>query len=239
MRALIALALASFSGVCFAEWRPTTINWYCSPNGVEQLCSLEAIGDPPASLPANPEATGYYRVLKGRTAGQGTPLATMPFTMPCASLGPFLRCYGENVLRLGVNVRTAIDYTTAPTTAINIFIDTPTKLFDWDGDGSITANNEGLMLLRVLLGFRGAAISDGIALASGRTADSVEQAVIMGVWNGWFQFIAPSEVPLALREGILFQRCLLGLRGDALIAGITAQAASGIEAQCDRLLAIE
>jgi hypothetical protein len=191
------------------------------------------------NLPANPEATGYYRVLKGRTAGLGTPLATVPVTMRCAPLGTFLRCYGENVLKLGANVRTSIDYTIAPTTGINIYIDTPTKLFDWDGDGVITADKEGLMLLRALLGFRGAAISTGIALTGGRTTDSVEQAVIMGVWNGWFQFVAPTEVPLALREGVLFQRCLLGLRGAALTAGVTAQAASAIEAQCDRLLAVE
>jgi hypothetical protein len=238
----IAIALALLSGTTYVQsqaWQPPTIRWYCAPNGVQQLCSLEAIGDPPASLPVNPVATGYYRVLKGRTAGQGTPLMTAPFEMPCALLGPFLRCYGENLLRLCANVRTSIDYTIAPTTAINIYIDTPSKLFDWDGDGAITADKEGVMLLRALLGFRGNAITQGIALAGGRTAESVEQAVIVGVWNGWFQFIAPNEVPLALREGVLFQRCVSGLRGAALTAGVTTQAAAGIEAQCDKLLAIE
>jgi hypothetical protein len=229
-----------FSSVAIAQtpWATDSIRWFCDPAGVEQLCTLEVIGPTPAGLPVGAQATGTLRVLKGRTAGQGLPLQTVPITLPCTIIGSITRCFVVGALRLGVNVRTALS-DTLNTLTINIYSDLPGKLFDWDGDGVISADKEGLMLLRGLLGFNGAAISDGITLTNGRTAITAEQAVYMGVHNSWFQFIAPAEVPKPLREGLLFQRCVLGLRGAPLTAGLTDAAAAGIGTQCDSLLASE
>jgi hypothetical protein len=235
----VTLGFVGFAGMAGAQtWVTDSIRWFCDPEAGGTVCALEVLGPSAAGFTTDIEAYGSIQVLKGRTPGQGSRLITVPVALPCTLLGATTRCFSTNVIRLEANVQIATS-DTLNALAINVYSSSAGKLFDWDGDGAITADKEGLMLSRGLMGLNGSAISDGITLTNGRTAVTAEQAVYMGVRNGWFQFVAPTEVPKALREGLLFYRCMLGLRGAALTSGLTDVAATGIEAQCDKLLASE
>ncbi len=236
----VTLGLIGFAGVASAQtpWVTDSIRWYCDAEAGGTVCALEALGPTAAGFTTDVEAYGSIVVLKGRTPGQGSRLITVPIVLPCTLLGASTRCFSTNVIRLEANVQAATS-DTLNALKINVFSNTAGKLFDWDGDGAITAEKEGLMLSRALIGINGPAISEGITLTNGRTAATAEQAVYNGVRNGWFQFVDPAQVPTALREGLLFYRCALGLRGAALTSGLTEAAAAGIEAQCDKLLASE
>lgn len=95
------------------------------------------------------------------------------------------------------------------------------------------------MLLRYLMGFQPAAVTAGIAFTNGRTASAAYDQLKLGTWMGWFQFINPSQYPVPLREGLLFQRCLAGLRGAQLVQGVSGADATTATSQCLKLVAIE
>jgi hypothetical protein len=241
----VASAALTFSFVALVplakavDWTPSSIDWNCAnqSNG-DTLCSLVARGTKPSSV-ANPtEAKGWYRIIKSRTIGTGLPLITIPVTLKCANLpGTQIECRADNEVRLAPGVHPV--YGGPDSTLLTIYADNPSRLFDWDGDGQISYDREGVMMLRFLLGFRDARVTQGIPLAGGRTPDSVNQAVYMGFLNGWFDFITPGSPLTTMREGLLFERCLRGLRGSALTNGIRGANASTVGARCDALLAIE
>jgi hypothetical protein len=239
---LLALSGSLMSGLVSAQttWTPFAIDWYCSPQASgKTLCSLVAFGEIPAGRTLPLTASGWYRTLKGSAVGSGLPLATVPIALPCIKIEPiYIQCSANNTLELGAGVRYAISGS-SNTTSLNIYIDTPSVLFDWDGDGQITATREGLMLARVLLGFKGAAVTQGIPFTNGKVATDAEQAVIVGIYNGWFSFLNPSDVPKPLREGLIFQRCILGVTGAALVSGIPNADAISVQTQCNKLRAIE
>lgn len=222
------------------QWNPYTIDWYCSQqqNG-DTLCTLIAFGDQPAGFNCPGDASGYYRILKGRTLGQGLPLMIAPVKLPCTCVPPqYMQCTASDLVRLAPGITPVIDPAGA-STSMNIYSGTAGPLFDLDGDGSLSANKEGLMLLRFLLGFKPAAVTAGITFTNGRTASAAYDQLKLGSWMGWFQFINPTQYPVPLREGLLFQRCLAGLRGAQLVQGVSGADATTATSQCLKLVSIE
>jgi hypothetical protein len=234
--------LSSFASAQQATepWNPPSITWFCGlqPAG-ETLCFLVARGPGPTTLQPPTEATAWIRILKGRTIGDGQTLLVSQIKLACGNVvAGTIECRSGNEVRLEPGVKPA--YGTSPdTTTLNIYSDTPGPLFDWNGDGRITSDGEGIMLLRSLLGFRGAQVSAGISLTNGATADSAELAVYQGIQNGWFKLIAPTQAINATNEAIVFQRCALGLRGAALVTGVAGVDPAAVSAKCDALLAIQ
>jgi hypothetical protein len=232
---LLALIFTGYipSAMASADWQPTTINWSCAvqPNS-EQLCSLSVSGTEPAGITGSPQASGKYRIHKGNVAAQGAVLATIPFTIDCTRIAPStLTCVGNNLLRLGVGVTPTID-NSLRTTAFSISHFDPSLLFDWNEDGLQTAAAEGVIALRYLAGFRGNPLVDGITLSAGVTAAAIEQAASLGELNEWYSFGDAANGAAA--SGLIFLRCMLGLRGVALTTGVT-NASSIVDDKCTQL----
>lgn len=225
--------------VTYVPWTPTIVNWFCSARATGNACTLFAYGE--QLSPGTGSLQGYapYKVLKGRTAGAGLAIATGIAVINCDRIAPtHLQCTATDqvVLAPGIIPLTA---STGGAATLNIYSSTPGPLFDWDGDGRISADKEGLLLLRFLMGFSGSALTQGVPLAAGKTPETVYAAIAAGVINGWFDFVAPGQVPSAVREGAMFERCLLGLRGTALTAGVRNVDATAATTRCNALVAIE
>jgi hypothetical protein len=203
-------------------WQPTTADWFCPPqNTDETLCTLVADGLLPSGVATPTTGTAIYRILKGRVLGVGQVLLTSQVDLKCFLPTPtLLRCYAENAIKLGPGV-SPVYGVSPPTTTLTIYSQTPSILFDWDGDGRMTSDREGLMALRYLLGFRGASVIQGIPLSNGKTSVSVERDIVMAQANGWLSF-SGNVAPLTQTDGILFERCLRGLRGTELVASLSA-----------------
>jgi hypothetical protein len=241
IRALLSTSLALIfagyipSSAATIDWQPTTINWACAvqPNN-EQLCSLSVSGNEPAGITGSPQASGKYRIHKGSVAAQGAVLATIPFTIDCTRIAPnTLTCVGNNLLRLGAGVTPTID-NSLRTTAFSISHFDPSLLFDWNEDGLQTGAAEGMIALRYLAGFRGNSLVEGITLSAGVNAATIEQAANLGELNEWYRFGDAANG--ATGSGVIFLRCMLGLRGVALAAGVT-NASSLIDDKCAQLTA--
>lgn len=94
---------------------------------------------------------------------------------------------------------------------------------DLDEDGQVSAETDGLLMLRAMLGFSGNILATGIANLN--TPIAVERAY------GRYQALANSGaldvdgdgVVSALTDGLLLLRSMLGLTGSALTAGATGQ----------------
>jgi hypothetical protein len=221
-------------------WSPDAMDWYCATqSNNETLCSLIAEGPLPAGLSTPITATATYRVLKGRTLGSGVPLLTSKVTMSCQKLSSgTLRCGAPDEVKLASGVKIVFGVS-PPTTVLNIYTDNPTVLFDWDGDGQITAERERVMLQRYLMGFRGDTVTASIPLAADKTSQSVNDAIAMGIRNEWFEFIAPGKPLRATQEGAIFNRCTRGLRGADLVSTVKTATAAAATAKCNAIMAIE
>ena len=223
----------------YGPWTPTYVNWYCSARGDGNYCTLFAYGEQLAVTTGPLQAYAGYQVLKGRSAGYGLPLVKAIAVMNCDRIAPtHVQCIATDAVKLAPGV-IPLTSTTGGAATLNVYLPTPGPLFDWDGDGRISADREGLLLLRYLLGFKGASLTLGITLATGKTGDSVYADIAAGVTNGWFEFATPGQPALALREGALFQRCLSGLRGTALTAGFGTVNATTATTRCNALVSLE
>ncbi|MGL5002217.1 MAG: hypothetical protein ACRDAM_04695, partial [Casimicrobium sp.] len=164
----------------------------------------------------------------------GPVIVTIPFKTNCTKTTSSLICIAKDVLKLGAGV-TPVYNNSLRTTGISIHGSVPSILFDWNGDGEQTADAEGLLLIRFLAGFRGSALVKNVPLAAGKTEDDIEQAIIMGWYNGWYDFTGDiTKTPLATREGLIFSRCLGGKSGNALTAGLLPLT-TAIEQKCNEL----
>ena len=225
--------------VQYGPWTPTYVNWYCSARGDGNYCTLFAYGEQLGVTTGPLQAYAAYQVLKGRSAGYGLPLVKAIAVMNCDRIAPtHVQCIATDAVKLAPGVIPLTSSTGAMAT-LNIYLPTPGPLFDWDGDGRISSDKEGLLLLRYLLGFKGSALTGGLALATGKTPDSVYAEIAAGVANGWFEFATPGQPALALREGALFQRCLSGLRGAALAAGFGTVNATTATTRCNALVSLD
>jgi uncharacterized delta-60 repeat protein len=86
-----------------------------------------------------------------------------------------------------------------------------------DGSGSITASTDALLITRFLLGYRGVALTaDALGLNPTRTGQALENHLAS------LNLDADGDgQALAMTDGLLMLRAMLGLTGDALTAGAT------------------
>jgi uncharacterized delta-60 repeat protein len=81
------------------------------------------------------------------------------------------------------------------------------------------AGNDGVLAIRYLLGYTGNALTDGALGANpGRTAQQIESHLAQLKTDGKLDVDGDGEVN-AMTDGLLILRAMLGLSGDALIAG--------------------
>jgi hypothetical protein len=91
---------------------------------------------------------------------------------------------------------------------------------DMDGDGAMTVARDGALLLRYLMGFRGAALTDGLGVANVNVAQEIADYVGSAVQFDVFGRNNP--VPLATTDGLLLLRLMLGMPDADLLNGIGA-----------------
>jgi uncharacterized delta-60 repeat protein len=81
------------------------------------------------------------------------------------------------------------------------------------------AGNDGVLAIRYLLGYTGNALTDGALGANpGRTAQQIESHLAQLKTDGKLDVDGDGEVN-AMTDGLLILRAMLGLSGDALVAG--------------------
>jgi hypothetical protein len=81
------------------------------------------------------------------------------------------------------------------------------------------AGNDGMLVIRYVLGYTGDALTDGALGANpGRTAQQIESHFTQLKTEGKLDADGDGEVN-AMTDGLLILRAMLGLSGDALIAG--------------------
>lgn len=231
---------ASFSQTTTLPWQPTAASWSCSERVTgERFCTLVARGplaQSPITSPTRASAT--YRVLKASPNAPDIALLSGAANMVCQTTSSEVFCVAENEVRLDPGVVPTLT-TDALATQFRVSSDTPTRLFDWNGDGQITSTAEGLLLTRYLLGFRGDALTQDVVFSNGKSPTTVSSAIATGLANDWFKFNASVGSPTAAREGLAFVRCIYGLTDASLVNGIyPVTDAAEADAQCSRLFAI-
>jgi YVTN family beta-propeller protein len=95
---------------------------------------------------------------------------------------------------------------------------------DVSGDTLVTAASDGLLIVRYVLGFRGAALTQGVSgIASGETATTIEQSIAS------LSLDADGDgVVRATTDGLLLVRAMLGLSGTGLIGNARNSAFPGV-----------
>ena len=98
---------------------------------------------------------------------------------------------------------------------------------DFDGNGVADAATDGLLLLRYLIGLRGAALVDG-ALGVNSQRDAAGIASYIALFGNTLDLDGDGSVN-ASTDGLLLLRYLLNLRGAALTAGASATSKSATD----------
>ncbi len=220
------------------NWTPTSFEWTCvlQANN-ERLCSLTARGPEPAASQIGNTASGWFRVYRAASTEPGTAILTIPFSMPCTRTASGLECFGQNLLKLASGISPLTSGLRA-NTDFKVSASVQTQVADWNRVGGPSAQFEGIVALRMLNGFRGQALVDGLTLSAGVTADGIEQLAYIAKFNDWFTYPASGTEPAATFGGLIYLRCLLGLRGQQLTAGIAVPSAA-IDDKCVQLTALD
>ncbi len=88
-----------------------------------------------------------------------------------------------------------------------------------NGNGQTTADQDGVLLLRFLLGFRGAALVAGVPINAVR-GNAEDMANFIG-WAGKYDvFGRPIPTALATTDGVVLLRLMTGVPDDALLIGV-------------------
>ena len=90
---------------------------------------------------------------------------------------------------------------------------------DINDDGSVNAAKDGVLLLRYLLGFRGAALIDGVPIGSTRGGAAGVESFI-GTATKYDVFGRAAPVVTALSDGLVLVRLMNGLPDTALLNGV-------------------
>ena len=90
---------------------------------------------------------------------------------------------------------------------------------DINGDSFVTPEKDGVLLLRYLLGFRGAALIAGVPLGPAR-ADAGAVEALIGSSTQYDVFGQPSAPARAAQDGLALTRLMLGVGDSALLTGI-------------------
>jgi hypothetical protein len=91
---------------------------------------------------------------------------------------------------------------------------------DLNGDGNTTADKDGVLLLRYLLGFRGAALIAGVPIAPVR-GNATDVASFIGLVGKYDVFGRPAPAAVAGLDGLVLTRLMLLVSDFALLNGIT------------------
>ncbi len=90
---------------------------------------------------------------------------------------------------------------------------------DVDGDGAMTVERDGALLLRYLMGFRGDGLTAGLGISDANAAQAI--ADYAGSAVQFDVFGRSSSAPLATADGLVLLRLMLGMPDDALLSGVT------------------
>jgi hypothetical protein len=210
-----------------------SIFWSCVPKSAGgQTCSLSVFANQPTFAVTGPVVLrGRYFIRKGNVLGQGPYLAGNDFEAACTLISPYVSCDVPNLVTLGVGVSPIFDFASKKA-EFNIVGTTPSRLFDWDGDGTPSVNDS-LLLSRYLLGFRGPSLTQGVPITGGKTTAEIQDEIGWGAYLGWFQFRHPTAYP-TMTDAQIFARCVRGLTGQALVGSSGASAAAA-ENQCSMI----
>ena len=94
---------------------------------------------------------------------------------------------------------------------------------DINGDSSITADKDGVLLARYLLGLRGAALVDNVTLGALR-ADANAVAALIGTGSQYDVFGRAVPSASTFSDGLVLLRMMLSVPDNALLNGITVPA---------------
>ena len=90
---------------------------------------------------------------------------------------------------------------------------------DINDDGSVNAAKDGVLSLRYLLGFRGAALIDGVPIGPGR-GGAAGVAALIGSASKYDVFGRAAPIVTALSDGLVLVRLMNGLPDTALLNGV-------------------
>ncbi|MEQ1594099.1 MAG: DUF1566 domain-containing protein [Casimicrobium sp.] len=99
---------------------------------------------------------------------------------------------------------------------------------DVDGNGAADAAIDGVLLNRYLLGYRGAALTQGLQIPGPRNAAEQIEA-FLGSALQYDVFARPANAPTALIDGLLHSRIMNGVADSALLTGVTVPAGAGAQ----------
>ena len=94
---------------------------------------------------------------------------------------------------------------------------------DINGDAAVTPENDGLLLLRYALGFRGATLIAGVPLGAAR-ANAAAVETFIGSSAQYQVFGQPSAPAKAMQDGLVLLRLMQGIGDSALLNGIAPPA---------------
>ena len=91
-------------------------------------------------------------------------------------------------------------------------------LLDIDGDSLVMPEKDAPLLIRYLLGFRGAELISGFTLGSRDTATKIED--FMGSGSQFDVFGRSPSAPNAMTDGLVLSRLMLGVSDANLLGGV-------------------
>ena len=95
----------------------------------------------------------------------------------------------------------------------------PGCILDLDGNGTIDALTDGVLLVRVLLGLTGSAVTNG---ALGANATRTTYAAILPIINLPLLDVDQNGATDAVTDGLIVLRAMFGLTGAAVVNGAVA-----------------
>jgi hypothetical protein len=99
---------------------------------------------------------------------------------------------------------------------------------DINGDGAITADEDAVLLLRYLMGFRGGRLVANITLGAGRPdAQAVQSFIGNALQFNVFTRVTAQASTSALNDGIVLTRLMLGMPDGALLQNVDVPANAG------------
>ncbi len=110
---------------------------------------------------------------------------------------------------------------------LNLASDSLSLSFDIDGIGGCTTNVDGLLVLRYLFGFRGAALTDGLTISASAPRPTFAEIAAYLAALGNALDVDEDNATYANTDGAMFVRYTLGLANVALTNGVQAPRAIG------------
>ena len=227
---IAGFACTAGAGVCAATARPPILAYSPTANSTVMATGGTTVGTSGA-LAITPSIA---------TAGSGTGAAattTLTCTAPSAPFSGFgqtLSALGSGAISggplagsctLGANVQTQTLSCTENRGGTNVPVSWTLRCpvgcsLDINGDGAVTADKDGVLLSRYLLGFRGAGLIAQVALGAGR-ADAQAVEAFIGTAAQFDVFGRAVPAATATQDSLVLIRLMLSVPDTALLGGIT------------------